>query len=206
MRNIKLSIVLISILILASCQRNNNVPQPAAASRSSNQIDVNGTVTATPHCYLILPNAQAAGIKSVFGLMLSDGRMDANAPHGFEASTTCAAIVRHSFGGKVANETLIPITTGSHPLNDESTAFHTINSWQNTPYVQNGVNYDIPNDNFGTVLLKEELTAGGINITAFTVDYITRTGTVDFTYTMQDSNGKLSSGSYSGNFTIINRG
>jgi hypothetical protein len=198
MKALSISFLCLFILCFAGgCQDDDQAQRPASG------FDVDAQVYLTPKLYLILDDGPV--FTNSFGFAVLNGEMREDNVNGasISAQTTHGGILWVENGpGTVSSEQAVSVNVGTHTLNDESLMFTNVLSFDDT-YTFGGQTWGEPDIAPADMIEIGSLGNGTLTINAITIDYTTRTGTVDLTYNVSDGT-RFTGGNYVGSFEIIN--
>lgn len=202
MKTLKSLLVLLTVCILTSCE----TPEPMGLPPINNDFEIANVAYPTPNAYLMLDDGPPYTNIAAFAFL--NGTLVETSTGGIAASTDTshAAVLAVRFGsGTVPTEADITnsITNTVHILDGETEFLTNVSTFTNT-YMVGSIEYGQPDENSANHFTLDTTGGGSINILSLTVDLVARTGTILCTYTLVDDNNVPITGTYQGNFTIIN--
>lgn len=200
MKTLKKIIFLLLAVVVVSCGSDDN-----NTTLTTNKFTVQNTDFATPNAYVLVEDNPTP--EDSFFLTFLDGNL------AFEPVTTNTLVSTNtsnfvillvSNGGTVSGQQNININAGqTYTLNKQNSAVLTnIGAYTDLATI-NGGQFGEPDGTQSTVYKIENTGNGTVTINTLTIDYVTKTGSIDCNYSITDDNGVSITGSYTGNFSII---
>lgn len=202
----KYQLKLIAIILFAGMMQSCNSDDDNTTTPPSTQngITIGGNFTAADNAYIIFD--RTAPYDDAFWVVLADGTLinDTSDQVFASTNTSTAAALLVDNSGQVATQNAVNVTINTYALeNDDTVVVESITNFTDT-FTQNGQQYGEIDADTATNYLIENTGSGTVDITSITKDFSTRTGTIDFTFSISDDNGVVITASYSGNFTMLN--
>ncbi|MGJ8684586.1 MAG: hypothetical protein ACSHWW_08180 [Nonlabens sp.] len=197
----KYFLIAIAVASLMSCGGDDDVM--SGSTTSTNGITIEGNFTPALKAFVVFE--RNAPFEDAFSVILSDGDLinDINNEFLIETTTSVAAVLFYDTNGaSVATESQVNLGIGNYTLDVDTTVIDGIQTIPVTA-TQSGMNYGDADSLNSTEYVMQNTGTASLNITAITKDFITRTGTITFTFNMIDDFGHVISGSYTGSYKML---